>query len=285
MNLLAISDLHLGHRANRRALESIQRRPKDWLILAGDIGETEAELADAFSLLKRRFARVIWVPGNHELWATDNAPGSPQATRGEARYAALVALARSFGVVTPEDPYPIWPGSDQPIVVAPLFTLYDYSFRPDEIAGSDVIEWAAADGIISADENSARSRAAPEPGRMVRGAGEENSRPPRGASRRLCNGFSQSLPPGACACFAPAHASFRSVVRHATDRRVAFPFPCRRSGLWSPPRTAQLRTRQSTVPRGVAGLSGAMGSAFRDRHLSTRHPVTHPSRVFNHLRR
>ena len=152
MNLLAISDLHLGHHANRKALESIGRRPKDWLILAGDIGETEAELGDAFALLRRRFGRVIWVPGNHELWTTDDAPGSPQATRGEARYLALVALARSLGVVTPEDPYPIWRGNDRPIAVAPLFMLYDYSFRPNEIACADVVDWAAADGIMSADE-------------------------------------------------------------------------------------------------------------------------------------
>jgi 3',5'-cyclic AMP phosphodiesterase CpdA len=152
MNLLAISDLHLGHNGNRKALESIQRRPTDWLILAGDIGQTEAELAGAFELLRRRFARLIWVPGNHELWTTNDTPGSPQAMRGEARYSALVALARSFGVVTPEDPYPIWPGTGRPIVVAPLFTLYDYSFRPADIAHVDVVEWAAADGIISADE-------------------------------------------------------------------------------------------------------------------------------------
>ena len=165
MNLLAISDLHLGHQANRKALESIERRPKDWLILAGDIGETEPELADAFSLLKRRFGRLIWVPGNHELWTTDDAPGSPQAARGEARYAALVALARSFGVITPEDPYPIWPGGERPIVVAPLFMLYDYSFRPDEIADTDVVEWAATDEIISADETFLHS--APYPNRAA----------------------------------------------------------------------------------------------------------------------
>jgi predicted MPP superfamily phosphohydrolase len=151
MNLLAISDLHLGHHANRKALASIQRRPKDWLILAGDLGETEAELADAFALLRHRFARLIWVPGNHELWTTNDILGSPQAMRGESRYLALVALARSFGVITPEDPYPIWPGNDRPIVVAPLFTLYDYSYRPDEVADVDVLQWAAADGVLSAD--------------------------------------------------------------------------------------------------------------------------------------
>ena len=152
MNLLAISDLHLGHEINRKALDSIERRPKDWLVLAGDIGDSEAQLADAFMFLRLRFAQLIWTPGNHELWTTDSAPGSPQATRGEARYDALVALARSFGVLTPEDPYPIWPGSKQPIVIAPLFTLYDYSFRPDEVAVADVVEWAAAEGIVTADE-------------------------------------------------------------------------------------------------------------------------------------
>ena len=98
---------------------------------------------------------------------TNNAPASPQAARGEARYSALVALARSFGVLTPEDPYPIWPGSRPPIVIAPLFTLYDYSFRPDEDAIGDVVEWAAADGIMSADELVARSGALRRPDRLV----------------------------------------------------------------------------------------------------------------------
>jgi Calcineurin-like phosphoesterase len=151
-NLLAISDLHLGHAANREALKSITPRPEDWLILAGDVGESEAQLTDAFVFLQRRFARLIWTPGNHELWTTSTTPGSPQSVRGEARYLALVALARSFGVITPEDPYPIWPGSRRPIVIAPLLTLYDYSFRPPDVSRAAVTEWAAAEGAMSADE-------------------------------------------------------------------------------------------------------------------------------------
>src|SRR6516225_4747004 len=109
MNLLAISDLHISHHANRKALRFVTRRPRDWLILAGDIGDTEEQLADAFKILRRRFARLIWVPGNHELWTTNDAKGSANALRGEARYSAMVAVARSYGVVTPEDPYPLWP--------------------------------------------------------------------------------------------------------------------------------------------------------------------------------
>jgi 3',5'-cyclic AMP phosphodiesterase CpdA len=149
MRLLAISDLHLGDPVNRECFASIGASPDDWLILAGDVCETEADLALAFEHLRPRFARVIWVPGNHELWTTDSTPG---AFRGEARYQALVALARSFGVVTPEDPYPIWPASDPPLFIVPLFTLYDYTFRPDEVLANEVIAWAAEESSVCADE-------------------------------------------------------------------------------------------------------------------------------------
>jgi hypothetical protein len=63
------------------------------------------------------------------------------------RYQALVALARSFGVITPEDPYPLWPGSERPLRIVPLFTLYDYMFRPDEVPANKVLAWAAEEGM------------------------------------------------------------------------------------------------------------------------------------------
>jgi len=146
MRLLAISDLHLGHPVNRRHFASIGESPEDWLILAGDMGESEDQLAFAFEHLRSRFARLIWVPGNHELWTIGG------SSRGEARYHSLVALARSFGVITPEDDYPQWPGSDRPLRIAPLFTLYDYTFRPDDVPADQVLAWAAADNTICADE-------------------------------------------------------------------------------------------------------------------------------------
>ena len=68
MKLYAISDLHLGYEANQRALLDITSHPADWLILAGDVGETAAHLELAFRELKPRFAKLVWVPGNHELW-------------------------------------------------------------------------------------------------------------------------------------------------------------------------------------------------------------------------
>ncbi len=49
--LLAISDLHLGHRENRAALDGIGDYPDDWLIVAGDIGERPEHLALALDAL------------------------------------------------------------------------------------------------------------------------------------------------------------------------------------------------------------------------------------------
>ena len=40
MRLWAISDLHVGHEANRRALLELPPHPGDWLAVVGDVGET-----------------------------------------------------------------------------------------------------------------------------------------------------------------------------------------------------------------------------------------------------
>ena len=65
MRLLAISDLHLAGALNREALAALPEHSDDWLIVAGDVAE-RLDLVDwALGLLAGRFAKVIWVPGNH----------------------------------------------------------------------------------------------------------------------------------------------------------------------------------------------------------------------------
>jgi len=147
--LLAVSDLHVRQSQNRRFVEQIAGNADDWLILAGDVGESESDLRFTFDTLAPRFARLVWVPGNHELWTIEDG-----GLRGEERYARLVEVCRSYGVLTPEDPYERFPGEpgEPPIVVAPLFLLYDYSFRPDDVAAEDAIAWAAEHGIVCTDE-------------------------------------------------------------------------------------------------------------------------------------
>jgi len=38
------------------------------LLLPGDVADTAAAVSTTFQLLSARFWRVVWVPGNHELW-------------------------------------------------------------------------------------------------------------------------------------------------------------------------------------------------------------------------
>ena len=146
--LLATSDLHLSHRANRAALEALGHYPDDWLIVAGDVGEKPEHLTQALDVLVPRFARVVWTPGNHDLWCP---PDAMDRTRGQDRYEELVGICRAAGVMTPEDPYVEFPGAPGTYVV-PMFLLFDYTFRPPEIADRDAIAWARETGVVSGDE-------------------------------------------------------------------------------------------------------------------------------------
>lgn len=146
--LWAISDLHAGHADNRRVIEQLPAHPGDWLALVGDLGETEEELAFVLDTLGPRFAKLIWVPGNHELWTYPK--DSP--LRGEAKYLRMVEVCRARGVLTPEDPYAIWDSGQGRYVIAPLFLLYDYSFAPDGMNVEAALDWAYEEGLYCADE-------------------------------------------------------------------------------------------------------------------------------------
>jgi 3',5'-cyclic AMP phosphodiesterase CpdA len=148
VRLLAISDLHLAHRSNREALESIGHHPDDWLIVAGDVSERAEHLVFALEILTRRFRQVVWTAGNHDLWCPAD---SLDRTRGQARYDELVEICRRYGVLTPEDPYVEWPGESGTFVV-PMFLLFDYSFRPADVPISKSVGWARETGVVCGDE-------------------------------------------------------------------------------------------------------------------------------------
>jgi 3',5'-cyclic AMP phosphodiesterase CpdA len=150
-HLLAVSDLHLGHQENRRVLERIRPvGPADWLLLAGDVSERAADLDWALRVLASRFARVVWAPGNHDLWTHRR---DPLDLRGEARYRHLVGLCRQAGVLTPEDPYEVFDGGEGPVRIAPLFLLYDYSFlTPGTASKQESLDHAYRTGVVCTDE-------------------------------------------------------------------------------------------------------------------------------------
>lgn len=150
MKLWATSDLHVGFEENRRAVAELPAHPGDWLIIAGDTGETPAHLEFVLRTLRERFAQLVWAPGNHDLWTPKSWPANK---RGVVHYERLVALCQRYGVLTPEDPYARWPGPGPLRAIVPTFLLFDYSFRPDEVPHRDAVAWAAQSGVRSADED------------------------------------------------------------------------------------------------------------------------------------
>jgi 3',5'-cyclic AMP phosphodiesterase CpdA len=150
-SLHAVGDLHLERAENRALVEALRpQAPGDWLIVCGDVADGIELIEWGLDLLRERFAQVIWVPGNHELLADRDAPAEQ---RGERRYRGLVELCRGLGVLTPEDPFPIWEGPDGPVRIAPLFLLYDYSFGA-EVASTPAAAMRLAHeaGVVCVDE-------------------------------------------------------------------------------------------------------------------------------------
>ncbi|WP_103500393.1 MULTISPECIES: metallophosphoesterase [unclassified Streptomyces] len=147
----AVSDLHIAYPENRRIVEELKPgSPDDWLIVAGDVGELMEDIEWALTLLRDRFAKVIWVPGNHELWKVKQ---ETHPLRGVERYDALVEMCRGLGVLTPEDPFPVWTGAGGPVRIAPLFVLYDYTFlAPGTTNREDSLAKAYEAGIVCTDE-------------------------------------------------------------------------------------------------------------------------------------
>src|SRR5256885_14845383 len=151
MGLLALRDLHVSYPRNRQWVEDLPPgEPGDWLLVVGDVGERAEDIEWVLRTLRSRYGTVVWVPGNHDLWAH---PRDPVKLRGEARYQHLVALCRELGVITPEDPYPVWTGAGGPAVIVPMFLLYDYTFRPDGTSTkAEALDLAYRTGVIGADE-------------------------------------------------------------------------------------------------------------------------------------
>ena len=149
--LLATSDLHVTHAGNKEVVDRIRPYTEnDWLIVAGDVAERLPVIESTLRLLRERFAKVIWTPGNHELWTVGADPAEP---RGEDRYRHLVGMCRQLDVLTPEDPYPVWETGAESLVIAPLFVLYDYSFREAGTSLEQALAHAYDVGLVFNDEH------------------------------------------------------------------------------------------------------------------------------------
>ncbi|GAB3941243.1 metallophosphoesterase family protein [Corynebacterium tapiri] len=140
MKLWAAADLHANIPANGRRVSELNA-PDDWLIVAGDVAERIDDTVRILGDLRQRFARVIWAPGNHELFATEG-------LAAKEKYQELVTRLREIDVLTPEDPFATFGG----VTICPLFTLYDYSFRGAGLSIQEALRQAEDRKQVMTDE-------------------------------------------------------------------------------------------------------------------------------------
>ena len=264
--LLALSDLHVAFPENRKIVEGL--RPEsdgDWLLLAGDVGELSPDIEWALRTLSERFATVVWAPGNHELWTHRE---DPVRLRGEERYLFLVDLCRGLGILTPEDPYPVWQGPGGPVTIAPLFLLYDYTFLPDgALTKAQGLARAYETGIVCSDE--ALLHPDPYPSREAWCWARVEATERRLAARdpALPGRLRQPLSPGPRADPGAALPAVRPVVRNDAHARLARALQRRRGRLRPPAHTQGDLARRRPVRGGVDRLPARVAAP---RHASRR---------------
>ena len=276
----AISDLHVGFPENRAFVESLRpESPGDWLIVAGDVAEHVSDVEWTLRTLSESYGTVIWTPGNHELWTVKD---DPVRLRGEARYRRLVDMCRGLGVLTPEDPYPVWDGEGGPVTIAPLFILYDYTFRPDGASTKEeALAIAHESGVVCTDEVFLHPDPHPTPRRLVP---TPASPTPRNASPRSSRGRgpswsttgrSSANPPASCGTRSSRSGAAPSAPPTGTAGSARCPSctgtctsphdldrgrPAHRGVGRLPPRVAQARRRAPRPPPHPArpgdGLTG-----------------------------
>jgi Icc-related predicted phosphoesterase len=120
MRILAISDLHTDFRENKWLLEQLPAGAYqgDALIAAGDISHNVETLQATLVLLRSKFKKVFYVPGNHELWVRKEKCSSVE------KFYRVLALCDTLEVQTrPEKVQGVW--------IVPLFSWYDPDFDED----------------------------------------------------------------------------------------------------------------------------------------------------------
>ncbi|MCP4756163.1 MAG: metallophosphoesterase [Proteobacteria bacterium] len=120
MKVYAVSDLHVDYEENAKWLGNLSESDyqDDILILAGDVSDRVQLLANAFEVLNRRFLKVLFVPGNHDLWVRRDGTGD-----SFDKFFRIKALAGDFDIS-------IEPLNWGSLSLVPLFGWYDYSFAP-----------------------------------------------------------------------------------------------------------------------------------------------------------
>jgi predicted phosphodiesterase len=130
MRVFALSDVHVDYASNAEWIANISTRDftDDVLILAGDISDDPILLQRSFDLFAKRFLKVLYVPGNHDLWVV-----RCKHKNSFEKYQSILEIAKQSDISTE----PFHAGH---LSIVPLMGWYDYSFAAPSAELHDV--WA-----------------------------------------------------------------------------------------------------------------------------------------------
>lgn len=119
MRVFAVSDIHIDYEANAQWVAglSVSEYQDDVLILAGDVTDTLIKLEWCLNTLVRRFRKVLFVPGNHDLWVIRDEPHKSSLQKFDDVAAVVESSGASMQTF-----------SERGVSIVPMLTWYDYSF-------------------------------------------------------------------------------------------------------------------------------------------------------------
>jgi predicted phosphodiesterase len=124
MRIFALSDIHVDYEVNANwiaDMSTVDYRD-DVLILAGDVTDSLRLLDWCLSTLVARFKKVLFVPGNHDLWVVRDA----RAKDSLQKFTEVKTVVESNGAS-------MRPFRERGVSIVPLLGWYDYSFgEPSE---------------------------------------------------------------------------------------------------------------------------------------------------------
>jgi predicted phosphodiesterase len=119
MRVFALSDIHIDYEANARWVADLSTSDyqDDVLILAGDVSDSLKQLDWCLRTLTSRFCKVLFVPGNHDLWVIRSGSSDSSLEKFEQVCAVAEQSGASMQVF-----------AHQGLFIVPLLGWYDYSF-------------------------------------------------------------------------------------------------------------------------------------------------------------
>ena len=124
MRIFALSDIHVDYAVNMRWVASLSRSDylDDVLILAGDVSDSTARLEQCLSQLAARFKKLLFIPGNHDLWVMRDGPHLDSMDK----FHRVRELSEHCGASTVPYHY-------RELSIVPMLSWYDYSFGMPQV--------------------------------------------------------------------------------------------------------------------------------------------------------